>query len=144
MIQAKIINRINFPKIALQDDLEYIAKNIIIPDMIRGIDDSMAITGGPLPPNSPETIARKKKKGRGDKPLIDTGTLRRSFDYKTSGKSKVIVYIDDERMDAARGLQYGLRTRRYNFFGISGYAYDTAIAYMKKKIGELIRGSKRK
>jgi len=142
MIQAKIINRINFPELRLQEELEHIAKNIIIPDIIAGIDNGMAINGGALPHNEPQTIKRK-----GDsRPLIDTGTLRRSFFYRLSGKSKVIIKIENNRAKIGKYLQDGImadgRLKQYRFFGISKDAYEAAIRYTKDKIKEYTSGSK--
>ncbi len=145
MIQAKIINRINFPEIALQDDLEHIAKNIIIPDIVMGIDNGMAINGGSLPANDPKTI---KRKGHG-RQLIETGKLRSSFFYKLAGKNKVIISIKGDRKEIGGYLQVdGVSTlggaKFYRFFGISKDAYDGAIKYIKDKIRELTSGNKGK
>ena len=42
---------------------------------------------GEWPPLSPATIKRKTKNGRrGDAPLIDTGALRQSIDYRVVSK----------------------------------------------------------
>lgn len=142
MLTAKIVNHINFPKISLQKDLEHIAKNIIISDLIMRIRTRQAITGGAQTPNSPETLARKAKKGHGDTPLIDTGKLVSSFYSVTKGKDKVVIKIDTDREDAAMGLQYGLKTRRYNFFGISKDASDGAMKYMDNRLEEITSGGK--
>jgi hypothetical protein len=141
MLTAKIVNRINFPKIALQDDLEYIAKNIIIPDIISGIDNSMAINGGRLPANDKQTINRKGS----SRPLIDTGELRSSFFSKLSGKSKVIIAIKSGRSVIGQYLQEGIQTKKgikkYQFFGISKDAYQGAMKYMDNRLKELTSGS---
>ncbi len=139
MIQAKIINKINFPEITLQEDLENIAKNIIIPDIEMGIDNAMAINGGSLPENEPETI---KRKGH-SRQLIDTGTLRSSFFYRTLGKNKVIISIKGDRKEIGSYLQndgVGKKKKFYRFFGISRDAYDSSIGYISKKIKELTSG----
>jgi hypothetical protein len=97
-----------------------------------------------LPENDPKTI---KRKGHG-RQLIETGTLRRSFFYKPQGKSKVIISIDAERKKIGGYLQNdGITTKHgkkyYRFFGISQYAFDTAMEYARKKIAEVTSGSKR-
>lgn len=145
MIQAKIVNRINFPEIILQKDLEHIAKNIIIPDMIAGIDSSAAINGGKLPANEPATVKRKMS----NKPLIETGELRSSFFYRLSGKSKVLISIKGGRKEIGGYLQNdGIKTKsgkkHYRFFGISRDAHDGAMDYMRDRIRELTRGGKGK
>ena len=135
MIKAKIVNRINFPKITLQDDLEFAARDIIIPDIVRGIDNGLAINGGRLPANDPQTIKRK-----GDnRPLIDTGELRSSFYHARSGKSKVIISIRSGRKAIGGYLQNdGVTTKSgkkfYRFFGISKDAHAAIMEYMDKRL----------
>jgi len=144
MIQVKVVNKINFPDITLQENLEYIAKNIIIPDIIRGIDDSMAITGMALPPLEPATIKRKWS----NKPLIETGKLRSSFYFKPLGKNKVLISIAGDRKEIGGYLQVdgvGKKKKHFNFFGISVYASETAIEFIKKQlIGRLKGGNTKK
>ena len=144
MIQAKIINRINFPEISLQSTLTEIAQRIIIPDIWKGIHSSVAINGGSLPANEPET---KKRKGS-DRPLIDTGKLLGSFFHKLSGNNRVIISIKGDRLEIGGYLQNdGIKTKSalkfYRFFGISANAHDRAIAYAKKKIKNLANGKNR-
>ena len=144
MIQAKIINKIEFPEITLQEDLERIAKNIIIPDIIAGIDNSMAINGGSLPANEPETIRRKMS----NKQLVETGTLRSSLFYKSVGRNRVVISISSIRKKIGGYLQSGIETKRgikqYRFFGISLDARDSAMLYMHNRIAELARGKRSK
>ena len=144
MIQAKIVNKIELPDYGntLQDALVEIARGIIIPDLIRGIDNSMAIMGGALPHNEPGTIKRKGS----DKPLINTGELRSSFAYKQSGKNKVIIFIRSGRSLIGGYLQKGIKTlhgpKQYMFFGISKDANDQVWGYMKKRLREVKSGGK--
>ena len=143
MLTAKIVNRINFPEIKLQDTLEEIADKIIIQDIKNGIVARRAISGGALPENDLKTILRK---GR-DNPLIDTGELKESFSYRPSGKNKVIIYIDSGRKKIAGYLQNdGIKTlhgrKHYVFFGISKDASDRAIRYAESKIKELTKSKK--
>lgn len=140
MIRVKITNRVNFPEITLQNDLEHIAKNIIITDMVMGIDNSMAIMGGALPTNESKTIKRKGS----SKSLIDTGELKSSFRYKTYGKNRVIIYLQSGRSKIGGYLQEGIKTnhglKQYIFFGISKDAHDGAYRYMQDRIKELTSG----
>lgn len=143
MLQAKVVNKIKFPNVFLdQEDLVNLARGIIIPDIIRGIDNSKAIYGGGLPHNEPETIKRKGS----NKPLIETGELRSSFTFKTSGKNKVIVFIDSGRSDIGGYLQKGIKTltgiKQYLFFGISKDASDAAMRYLRNRIKEVTSGGK--
>lgn len=144
MIQVKIINKINFPKIALQDDLEYIAKDIIIPDMINRIKQRKAIDGGALPELEQSTIDRKGH----NKQLQDTGALLNSFIYNREGKDKVIITVGVERYEIGTYLQSGIKSgigyKAYKFFGISIFAYRKAMAYMNTKIKELTSGGSKK
>ena len=139
MITAAIKSRINFPKISLVSDLEKIAKNIVIPDIIKGIDKKVAIMGGPLPKNAPATV---KRKGH-SRPLIDTGTLRKSFKYKRTSSYSVIISISSDRKKIGAYLQSGIKARsglkKYLFFGISKDASRKAMLYMQKRIGEIIK-----
>jgi hypothetical protein len=141
MIQAQIVNKINFPKITLQSDLEYIANEIIIPDMQKRIKQRKAIDGGPLPENEPSTIARKGH----SKQLQDTGTLLNSFEVYPQ-KDMVKITVGAQRHDIGTYLQGGIRTnigiKAYRFFGISVFAERKLMAYMKKRLGELIHGRK--
>jgi hypothetical protein len=143
MLKVQVINRIDFPKITLQEDLEEIAENIIIHDIKTGIASRMAINGGSLPANDPKT---SKRKGH-DKPLIDTGELKESFSFKRVGKSKVVVYIDSGRSKIAGYLQNdGVKTnfgvKHYRFFGISNNAFDRAMQYANNKIREITSGNR--
>lgn len=141
MLRIEIKKSMNFPKISLQEDLENIAKDIIVPDMEMRIDNGASITGGMLPRNDAKTI---KRKGGRDTPLIDTGKLRRSFFFKQYGKSKVVITLDDDRKKIGSYLQSGIETKRglkqYLFFGISNAASSSAMRYMRNRIKELTSG----
>jgi hypothetical protein len=139
MLKVEVVNKIKFPEFTLQKTLEDIAKDIIIPDMVRGIDAGMAINGGSLPRNDLATI---KRKGHA-RPLIDTGELRRSFYYKLSGKSKVIISIENIRKAIGGYLQndgVGKSNKHYLFFGISVDASSRAMDYARTKVNEQING----
>ena len=140
MIQAKVRNNIKFPKIILQEQLEEIAKDIIIPDIQNRIRQHKAIDGGLLPDNEDST---KNRKGHGNQ-LRDTDTLLNSFVYRSVGKDRVKINIGSERHDIGGYLQStGIKTnmgyKAYKFFGISIFANRKAIDYMKKKIEERTR-----
>lgn len=140
MLKITVRNTIKFPEITLQEDLEKIAQNIIIPDIIRGIDNSMAISGGALPANEPATIIRKGH----DRQLVETGLLRSSFYWKSQGKNKVKISINVVRKKIGGYLQDGIMTKKglkqYLFFGISKDANDGAMRYIKNRIEGLISG----
>jgi hypothetical protein len=143
MLKATIINRINFPEIKLQGDLENIAREIVIPDIEKHIDMRASIDMGALPFNEPATI---KRKGH-DHQLIDTGQLRDSFFYRTSGKNKVIISIKGDRKEIGGYLQndgVGKKKKHYRFFGLSEFAIKEALRYVMDKIGELPGVNRRK
>ena len=145
MIKVTVKNNISFPDILIeQEDLETIAQDIVIADLIKGIDYSMAINGGPLPDNDPKTIKRKGS----SKPLIDTGTLRRSFYQESIGKNKVIITIEPERKSIGGYLQDGIKTshgiKQYLFFGLSKDAVDKIRNYVKKIVSERIDAKRSK
>lgn len=133
MLNARIKSNIKFPDITLLDEMKYAAKNIIIPDIIMGIDKQMAIVGGKLRRNMPATLKYK----RGNKSLIDTGELRRSFFYKAKNKFSVIISIKNIRKKIGEYLQE--RSKPYLFFGISKDAEKRTMNYMRKKIKDLTR-----
>ena len=143
MMTAKIQWKISFPKISFKKDLEQIAKNIIIPDMIKGINNKRAIDGGKLPDNEQAT---KDRKDGFNEPLIATGTLTKSFKYKTRG-NKVIIDIASVRALIGGYLQIsGIRTnsgrKYYKFFGISEKAHNRAMKWMEKKIKRIADGKR--
>ncbi len=141
MLQAKIINKINFPKINLQSTLEEIADKIIIQDIKNGISAGKAINGGSLPKNDPKTILRKGH----SRQLIDTGELKESFSYHTVGKDRVIITIDSGRRKIGGYLQndgVGKIKKYYRFFGISKDAFRRSIDYANNKVKELTKGDK--
>jgi hypothetical protein len=144
MISKEIRVKLNFPSFGTtQDDLMAIAERVIIPDIQRGIHSSIAINGGALPANDPQTV---KRKGH-NHPLIETGTLVKSFHARRSGQNKVIIFIDPERRDIARHLQIeGIETKRglkfYRFFGISADAHEGAMEYMRNRIKSAIQDAR--
>ena len=143
MIQAKIVSNIKFPKIALGKDLEHIARNIIIPDIQKGILGQKAINGGSLPKNEQKTLDRKRKKKQSRKSLIADRVLLNSFIYKASGinKFKIKIKSGQKRDIAGAALQNdGKGGKFYNFFGISKNAHKRAMKYMKDRIKRLISG----
>jgi len=138
MLRITIKNNVKFPKINLQGILETIAEDIIVKDLTFGIDASRDIAGGVLQGNKKATRERKLRLGHPDKPLIDTGKLRKDFYWKASGKNKVIVTIEDERKNIGGYLQ----DKGYRFFGISQDAFRRAIKYVESEIEELTSGKK--
>ena len=154
MIKTEIRNKINFPKVFIeQSDLMEIAERIIITDIQKGIHSGMAIDGGSLPMNDPKTIKRKQgivlkriqtKKGNikssalksievgglsalgGAKTLIDTGKLLVSFSAVKRGKNNVIIKIGSDRKDIAGYLQIdGIKTNQgLKFYKFFGISKD--------------------
>ena len=141
MIQAKINNKIKFPEyFVLQDDLMEVAEKLFIPLLGRNIDMRQSIDGGSLPPLSKITI---RMKGH-DRPLIDTGELRRSFYAQKQGSNAVLVSIMGTRKDVGRVLQVeGVRSgggrKFFRFFGISPTMENAAIDFIKGKIAQAIK-----
>lgn len=58
------------------------AMTAVVRDMIKGIQDRKAITGGAFPALEPETVALKGH----DRPLIDKGLLTDEFTYQQVNK----------------------------------------------------------
>jgi hypothetical protein len=132
------------PKISFQAELENIAKNIVIPEIIGGINSGRALDGQDFPALEPETI---KQKGHA-RPLIDTGKLRKSFIYKKRGTDAVVVtlsgdskeiggYLQEEGINSKSGKKY------FNFFGISTKMEHLARLFMERVILNAIEKAKR-
>ena len=140
MLKAKVISNVKLPKITLIKELEHVAKNIIIPDMIKGILASKSIKGGKLPKNEDATIRRKK--GR-NKSLIDTRELLKSFFFKRRDNSSVFISIKEGRKEAGKGLQIdgvGKKKKKYMFFGVSKNANKRAMKFMHNRLRIALNG----
>lgn len=166
-----IKNTIKFPKLEFKKDLKFIADTIFIPEMIANIHRGEAIDGGAYPALDQKTIDRKKglivkrtftKKGNiragvekkiastglggfSAKTLIDTGKLVSSFFSKNFGKSAVIITLKDERKEIGQYLQIdgvGKKKKHFNFFGINLTMEDKAMAYMNKRVNEVVKNGK--
>jgi hypothetical protein len=144
MIKTEIRNKINFPDIRLQEELEVIADKIIIQDIINGIKARKAVVGGRLPKNEPATILRKGH----DNPLEETGTLLNSFKSRAQGKNKVVISIMGDRAKIGKYLQDGIDTKKglkqYIFFGISKDAFRRSMDYVRKKVKEYTSGANKR
>jgi hypothetical protein len=147
MIKADAKMNFNFPKIVIKDDLRYVAEKIIIPVMQKNIDSEVALDGSPQTPIEDKTIKNKIRKGLSPKVLTETGTLRTAFIVQDAGESSVKVTINSKRKDIGRYLQLeGIRSNSgrkfFNFFGISTIMEKNAIAYMKKRIKDILKNGK--
>jgi len=172
MLKITVKNNVKFPTIDLKPYLFHIADQIIITDLILGIDNQRSIDGGMLPNNEPETVMKKaggyvkklytkggkQRKGfekvkanilvplGSGRPLVDTGKLISSFYSRSGGKNKVIVSISSGRKEIGGYLQGGITTKhglkQYLFFGISKNAEEGALEYMRKEIQNAIDNPK--
>lgn len=142
MIQAKVRSNIKMPKFNFQNDLRNIAQKIVIPLLADGIEKNKGITGKKFPANEPSTVRRK---GSND-PLIDTGTLRSSFQYKRRGKLSVVINLKSVRARIGKYLQVdGIRSNRgrkyFNFFGVTEGMQKNAMSYMRARIRKAIQNA---
>ena len=140
MIKATIKSDINLPKFNFQKELLLVAQRIVIPMLAHNIDSSRDIEGKKFPPLEPYTI---RKRGHA-KPLIETGALRSSFQYKRKGNASVTVYINDERNEIAKKLQIkGVDSKRgkkfFNFFGITEGMHADIMSFMHAQIQRTIK-----
>jgi hypothetical protein len=145
MLKVTVRNNVKFPNTLIdQEDLEKIAQDIIIKDLGDHIDMRASIDQGALPFNEKETI---KKKGHGHQ-LIDTGELRRSFYYKTKGKNAVIITILEGRKEIGGYLQDGIMAKgslkKYIFFGVSDFAMEKSVTYMRDKLEKKLNGNRQR
>ena len=139
MIKAMIKSDINLPKFNFQKQLLLVAQRIVIPMLAHNIDSNRDLEGKKFPELEPYTI---RKKGH-SKPLIETGELRRSFEYKRKGNASVIIYINDTRNAIAERLQIkGVESKRgrkfFNFFGITEGMHADIMDFMRAKIKRAI------
>ena len=57
MVKAEVKSTIKFPdEFCTQEELHLAAKDILIPELVRNIDNRTSIDGGPLPALEPITI----------------------------------------------------------------------------------------
>lgn len=131
---------VKIPNLDLTKELQDIAKNIIVKDIQGGINRSVGIDNVSFPALEPGTIKAKKRKGRpegGAKPLVDTGTLRRSFETDKVSRNRVQVSINPDRDKIGAILQnegVGAKKKKFNFFGISQRAEFQAISKLRSII----------
>ena len=140
MIKATIKSDINLPKFNFQKELLLVAQRIVIPMLAKNIDSNRDLEGKKFPELEPYTI---RKKGH-SRPLIDTGKLRSSFQYKRRGNASVKVYINDERNEIAKKLQIkGVDSKRgkkfFNFFGITEGMHADIMSFMHAQIQRTIK-----
>jgi len=140
MISATVRSNIRLPKFNFQKELLLVAQRIVIPMLAKNIDSSRDIEGKKFPELEPYTI---RKKGHA-KPLIETGALRSSFQYKRKGNASVKVYINDERNEIAKKLQIkGVDSKRgkkfFNFFGITEGMHADIMSFMHAQIQRTIK-----
>jgi len=143
MITAEIKNNIRLPKLTLEEDLKYIAKEIIVKIMRRNIDKGINLNEEQYPPLAESTIRRKTAQGLSKKVLIATGELRLSFLIDVISSSKIKINLNSSRADIGDILQNkGVKTKRgtryFNFFGVSQRMEVLAWKYMVKQIKEKI------
>lgn len=144
MITAKVKFNMKLPRFNFQEDLVQVAKRIVILELARGIDANRDVEGKPFPELEPETIARKGS----NRPLVETGNLRRAFTFKRQGRHSVMVTLRADRKDIGKYLQIdGIRSKRgtkhFNFFGVTDVMEKLSINYMRKRINEAIDRGKR-
>ena len=140
MMNMRFKGTLRLPKVNFQDDLKVIAKDILIPDMIKGIHSGTDIDDKAFPANDYRTISRK----RGSKVLVDTGKLLNSFQSKTKGKFNVVISLKNIRKNIGGYLQLeGIRSRqglkKFKFFGIRKAAEKLAMKYMENRIRKAIQ-----
>ena len=138
MIKAKITGQIKFPPIDVDDDIEFVAKKIVIPLLRDGIDRNEDVNGSRFPPLEPGTA---KAKGH-SRPLVDTGLLRKSFKWKKVSKNNYLVYLNKLREKIAEYLQIdgvGRNKKKFKFMAVSKRMELDSIVYMQDKINAAIQ-----
>lgn len=154
-IKASVKMNLNFPLFNTQEQLEQIAKKIIVPDIQGHMTAGVGIDESAHKPNLSETIRAKSRKGlRTSPPLIASGQLFRSFKVSLFGKTAVSIMpigvrspysgdkssvLDNNTLaDILQNKGVGTFKHKYNFFGISlraeGDAIKFMVEYIKKEI----------
>lgn len=131
--KATIRKDIKFPTLNMQNQLEFIGNRIVIPLIVKGIDSRKDLNGDALPELSLQTI---KRKGH-DRPLVETGELRRSPFTRRVGQNKVIVTMLGTRREIAGHLQndgVGKSRKKFLFFGITKEMEAFALNYLREDI----------
>lgn len=137
-LRATIKSDIKFPKLNMQKQLEHIGERIVIPMIVKGIDTRTDLDGSKFPVLHPKTI---KRKGH-DRPLVETGELRRAPFIRRAGQNKVLVSLLGTRRQIADYLQndgVGKSRKKFEFFGISKKMEAFALNYVRAEIGRMIR-----
>jgi hypothetical protein len=152
MIKADIKTKIKMPNFDFTSELLTIAEKTVIPDIVGRIDTGQDLNGRVYENLSDKTIAHKAKKGHRLDPLIATGQLRKSFEFKRAGMNKVLIWPSGDRKETSESnadiadiLQnQGVRTKKgkrfFEFFGVSEKAEGKAINRIKLYIKRLTRG----
>jgi len=121
------------------------AMELVVGDIVRGIESGQQIQGGSLPSLEPETIA---KKGH-SQPLIDKGLLRDPFTYQKNNQWRINTGtitikgrsiggdMPRDKVGAKLQLQ-GVSSRRgrkfFSFFGISRDAEADVLTLLDEMI----------
>ena len=125
------------------------ATELIIADIIRGINSGVDATGSLFPALEPETV---KRKGH-SKPLIDKGLFRDNWTYQQVHKSRlntseITIKARNKGGDATRdrvggwlqidGLSTKRGRKRFYFFGITRDAETDVLELYSKFIQEAL------
>ena len=124
----------------LINDTIFLAAQIGVKEIKKGIDTSTDIKGRAFKRLAPSTIKQKKKKGQPTKPLIATGMMRRLPPVKgKSGKSTISVA--NKRTDVSQYHDQGGSTAgqppKREWFGLTKAAEKKIDKMFKSKLVKL-------
>lgn len=145
MIEARITGKIKIPKLDFTGTLMEVAKKDVAARITKNIDKGIDLQENKYDALADSTI---RQKGGDTRPLIDTGTLRTSWQIIKQGKNKVLIRIKSGRRKIAHYLQIdGVRAkkgkRKFNFFGVSTRMEKDGVRRMENEIKKRIASARR-
>lgn len=161
-IKTTVKMNLNFPLLNTQEQLEKIAKQIIVPDIQAHMTQGIGVDESPHKRNTESTGKSKSRKGlRSDPPLIASGQLLKSFQVNLVNDNAVSImprgtrnpYRGDKKANLLtnnaladilqnKGVRNG--GHRYKFFGISLKAEQESMKFMVNYIKKAIADGKQR
>lgn len=160
-IKATVKMNLSFPELNLQEQLEEIARKVIVPDIEGNMIQGTGIDGVPHKPNTEATKKAKSRKGlRTEPPLVASGQLLKSFQISLVGNNavsiaprgvrrpysgnKATLMNNNDLADMLQNQGVGGSGHTYNFFGISIKAENEAMKFMFNYIKKAIADGKQR
>ena len=146
MLSINFKDNLKVPDLNFNNELDFIARRIIIPDIQKNMVAETDIEGNIYAPLAESTIKIKKRKGYSGKILEATGQLKKSFVYGVR-KNVALITLMVIRKTIGKYLQVdGVKSkvfgkRKFNFFGISKQAEKLALDHMELNIRRRVKNA---